>query len=108
MTDIDQTLCDELKMLLENIQENERGFTIASIHTTKREIKILFHRKSLDCKEFASELVGEIEFLEYPNDKSQSITAYAQQIWVDFNWFFSTCDDEKILQKIISSEQEII
>lgn len=108
MTDSDKTLHDELKMLLETIHENERGYMIAAVHTSKSEIKIFFHRKSLDSKEFASELEGELDFLEYPKDDDQSLSAYAQQIWFDFNWFFSTCDDEKILQKIITEEQEII
>lgn len=108
MTEKDKTLCEELKMLLVSIQENERGFMIAAIHTSKSEIKLFFHRKSLESKEFVSEFKGELDFLDYPEEDEQSILAYAKEVWFDFNWFFSTCDDEKILQKIITDEQEII
>lgn len=106
--EIDKSLCEELKMLLVSIQENERGFMIAALHTSKSEIKLFFHKKSMESKEFASEFKGELDFLEYPKEDEHSISAYAQEIWFDFNWFFSTCDDEKILHKIITDEQEII
>ncbi|UPQ79802.1 PA2169 family four-helix-bundle protein [Flavobacterium azooxidireducens] len=108
MTETDKTLCEELQMLLISIQENERGFLTAAINTSKSEIKIFFHRKSLESKEFAAELIGELDFLDYPEADDESISAYAHQIWFDFSWFFSTCDDEKILQKIINDEHEIV
>ncbi|RAR47619.1 DUF2383 domain-containing protein [Flavobacterium lacus] len=108
MTEKDKILCEELKMLLVSLQENERGFMIAAIHSSKSDIKLFFHRKSLESKEFVSEFMGELDFLKYPKDNNHSISAYAREIWFDFNWFFSTCDDEKILRKIIDDQQEII
>lgn len=108
MMNNDKRVYGELKMLLDAILENEKGFDIASKYTSQSSLKIYFNRKSLDSNEFALELKSELAFLDFQEDKTHGISEYAQRTWFNFKWFFSRCDEEKILQKIIVAEQEII
>lgn len=108
MNSIEKTLNDQLDVLLDLILENKEGFRKATKFATDENLKIYFERKSKECKEFATELIEEFEFLGIADEEKDSLFHYVKRTWTSIKWVFSSCDDEKILDKIRVAEEEII
>lgn len=107
MKAIEKTLNDQLDVLLDLLLENHEGFQNATKFATNENLKIYFEKKSQECKEFATELVGEFEFLGIL-DENESLLDYVKRAWTSIKWVFSTYDDEKIISEIFSAEEELI
>lgn len=107
MKAIEKTLNDQLDVLLDLLLENHEGFQNANKFATNENLKIYFEKKSQECKEFATELIGEFEFLGIL-DENESLLDYVKRAWTSIKWVFSTYDDEKIINEIFSAEEELI
>lgn len=107
MKAIEKTLNDQLDVLLDLLLENYEGFQNATKFATNENLKIYFEKKSQECKEFATELIGEFEFLGIL-DENESLLDYVKRAWTSIKWVFSTYDDEKIINEIFSAEEELI
>src|SRR5690606_6007370 len=105
---IEKTLHDQLDVLLDIILENNVGFRKATKYAKDENLKIYFERKAEECKEFATELIEALGFLGVLDEEKDSLFDYAKRTWFSIKWIFSSCDDEKILNKIRVAEQEII
>ncbi|PKP17792.1 MAG: hypothetical protein CVU07_03355 [Bacteroidetes bacterium HGW-Bacteroidetes-23] len=108
MNSIEKTLNDQLDVLLDLILENKEGFRKATKFATDENLKIYFERKSQECNEFAIELIEEFEFLGIADEEKDSLFHYVKRTWTSIKWVFSSCDDEKILNKIRAADQELI
>lgn len=107
MKTIEKTLNDQLDVLLDLILENYEGYQNAIKFASDENLKVYFEKKSQESKEFATELIGEFEFLGILDD-DESLLDYVKQAWTSIKWVFSACDDKKIINEIMTAEQELI
>ena len=99
------TLSEKLNDLLEKTYDAEKGYKKACDYTENPYLKSFFKKKSEDRQHFGLQLKSEIGSLGQEWKKDGSLAAAAHRAWMDFKAFFSTDDDEAMLEEAIRGEK---
>lgn len=96
---------EEFEEVLEKNRDAQKGFAKAAENAKHPGLKSWFQRKSLERIEFNRDLEREI-LSAYPNfDVDGSFAGTIHRAWMDVKAFFSTDNDESMLEEAIRGER---
>ena len=108
MSTYTETIGNKLNDLLEKTYDAEKGFQKASENVENTYLKGFFERKAQERYDFGHELKAEINSFGQEVDKGDSLTAKAHRSWMDVKSFFSSDNEESMLEESIRGEKAAV
>ena len=99
---------NKLNDLLEKTYDAEKGFKKASENVKNASLKSYFERKAQERYDFGHALKAEIKQFGQEVDKGDSLTSKAHRSWMDIKSFFSSDDEEAMLEEAIKGEKAAV
>lgn len=104
MSNYTDKLGNRLNDLLEKNYDAEKGFKKASENAQHGGLKSYFSKKAQERYNFGHELKSELKSFGQEPDKGGSATGAAHRTWMEVKSWFSTDDDEAMLEEAIRGE----
>ncbi|AOW19306.1 ferritin-like domain-containing protein [Urechidicola croceus] len=101
-------ISSKLNNLLEKNYDAESGFKKAAENTDINPLKTYFNRKSEQSRDFGHQLKTEIKALGYTPEKGGSVTGDLHKTWMDIKSFFTSDNEESMLQEAIRGEEAML
>lgn len=98
----------KLNALLEKTYDAEKGFHKAAENAKDPNLKAYFERKSGQRKKFGVELKSELMEYGQKIDKGGSAAGAMHRTWMDVKAFFSSDNDEAMLEAAITGENTAV
>lgn len=95
----------KLNNLLQKTYDAEQGYKKAAENTDNAVLKSFFTRKSKQRYNFGHQLKNEISSFGQKIEKGGSAAGTAHRTWMDFKSFFTTNDEESMLEEAIRGEK---
>lgn len=108
MSNYTEEVGEKLNDLLERTYDAEKGFKKAAENTDHSALKSYFNRKAQERYDFGHELKSEIRSFGQEVDKGGSVTGSLHRTWMDLKSFFSSDDDEAMLEEAIKGEKAAV
>ncbi|MBO3100143.1 ferritin-like domain-containing protein [Gelidibacter pelagius] len=105
MSNYTDKLGNRLNDLLEKNYDAEEGFKKASENAKHVGLKSYFSNKAKERYNFGHELKSELKSFGQEPDKGGSVTGAAHRTWMEVKSWFSTDDDEAMLEEAIRGEK---
>lgn len=105
MNNYSDELGNRLNDLLEKNYDAEKGFKKASENAKHTGLKSYFSQKAQERYNFGHELKPELQSFGKAPDKGGSVTGAAHRTWMEVKSWFSTDDDEAMLEEAIRGEK---
>ncbi|MBA6152635.1 ferritin-like domain-containing protein [Gelidibacter maritimus] len=105
MSDYTDKLGNRLNDLLEKNYDAEEGFKKASENAKHAGLKSYFSNKAKERYNYGHELKSELKNFGQEPDKGGSVTGAAHRTWMEVKSWFSTDDDEAMLEEAIRGEK---
>lgn len=105
MNNYTDKLGNRLNDLLEKNYDAEQGFKKASENAQHGGLKAYFANKAQERYHFGHELKTELKSFGQKPDKGGSVTGAAHRTWMEVKSWFSTDDDEAMLEEAIRGEK---
>lgn len=105
MSNYTDKLGNRLNDLLEKNYDAEKGFKKASENAQHAGLKTYFSNKALERYDFGHELKTELKNFGQEPDKGGSVTGAAHRTWMEVKSWFTTDDDEAMLEEAIRGEK---
>lgn len=105
MSEYTDKLGNRLNDLLEKNYDAEKGFKTASENAKHVGLKSYFSTKAQERYKFGHELKSELKRFGVEPDKGGSVTGAAHRTWMEVKSWFSTDDDEAMLEEAIRGEK---
>lgn len=105
MSDYTDTLGNRLNDLLEKNYDAEKGFKKAAENARHTGLKSYFSNKAQERYTFGHEIKSELRSFGQEPDKGGSATGAAHRTWMEVKSWFSTDDDEAMLEEAIRGEK---
>ncbi len=99
---------EKLNDLLEKTYDAEKGFKAAADNVDNTGLKSYFQRKAQERYDFGHALKTEIRQFGQEVDKGDSLVSKAHRSWMDLKSFFSSDDEESMLEEAIKGEKKAI
>lgn len=99
---------EKLNDLLEKTYDAERGFKEAADNVEGGNLKRYFKRKAQERYDFGHALKSEIKQFGQEVDKGDSVAGKAHRSWMNLKSFFSSNDEEAMLEEAITGEKKAI
>lgn len=96
---------NSLNDILEKTYDAEKGYKKAAEHTDNPNLKSYFEKKSQERYNFGHEIKSEIKSMGEDIDKGGSASGSLHRAWIDTKAFFSSNDDEAMLEESIRGEK---
>ncbi len=103
-----ESISEKLNDLLEKTYDAEKGFKQAAENVKETKLKTFFESKAAERYNFGHELKTEIKSFGQEVDKGDSLTSKAHRAWMDLKAFFSSDNDEAMLEEVIRGEKAAI
>lgn len=104
MSDYTDKLGNKLNDLLEKNYDAEKGFKKAAENAKHFGLKSYFTNKSQERYDFGHQLKSELKNFNQEPDKGGSAKGAAHRTWMEVKSWFSTDDDEAMLEEAIRGE----
>lgn len=101
-------LGNKLNDLLEKNYDAEEGFKKASENSKHVGLKSYFSGKAQERYNFGHELKSELKNFGQEPDKGGSVTGAAHRTWMEVKSWFSSDDDESMLEEAIRGEKAAV
>lgn len=101
-------LLDELEEILEKNIDAERGYSKAADKAENPALKRYFENKSMERRDFNSELKTQIKAAYSDFDEDGSFTGSIHRTWMDLKSIFSANDDEAMLEESIRGDKAAV
>ena len=101
-------MSNKLNELLERTYDAEKGFKQAAEKVDNSTIKEFFEKRAQQRYDFGHALKKEIKSFGQAPDKGGSTEGTLHRRWIDFKTFFSTNNEEAMLEEVNRGEQEAI
>lgn len=98
----------KLNELLEKTYDAEKGFKKAAENVENTNLKNYFQRKAQERYDFGHALKTEIKQFGQEVDKGDSFTSKAHRSWMDIKNFFSSDNEEAMLEEAIKGEKAAV
>lgn len=108
MSDYTDNLGNRLNDLLEKNYDAEKGFKKAVENAQHDGLKKYFSGKAQERYNFGHELKTELKSFGQEPDKGGSATGAAHRTWMEVKSWFSTDDDEAMLEEAIRGEKAAV
>lgn len=105
MSQYTEKLGSRLNDLLEKNFDAEEGFKKASENAKHAGLKAYFNNKSQERMNFGNQLKTEIKNYGQEPEKDGSATAAVHRTWMEVKTWFSTDNDESMLEEAIRGEK---
>ncbi|RXJ44398.1 ferritin-like domain-containing protein [Gelidibacter gilvus] len=105
MSNYTDKLGNRLNDLLEKNYDAEKGFKMAAENAKHGGLKTYFSGKAQERYNFGHELKTELKNFGQEPDKGGSVTGAAHRTWMEVKSWFSTDDDEAMLEEAIRGEK---
>lgn len=105
MSNYTDKLGNRLNDLLEKNYDAEKGFKKASENAKHVGLKSYFSNKAKERYNFGHELKSELKNFGQEPDKGGSVTGAAHRTWMEVKSWFSSDDDEAMLEEAIRGEK---
>ena len=99
---------NKLNDLLEKTYDAEKGFKKAAENVRNSSLKSYFERKAQERYDFGHALKTEISQFGQEVDKGDSFASKAHRSWMDIKSFFSSDNEEAMLEEAIRGEKAAI
>lgn len=96
---------NSLNDILEKNYDAEKGYKKAAEHTDNPNLKSYFENKSQERYNFGNEIKREVKSMGEEVDEGGSATGSLHRAWIDTKAFFSSNDDEAMLEESIRGEK---
>ncbi len=96
---------NQLNDLLEKNYDAEKGFKKASENAKHKKLKDYFNAKAQERYDFGHQLKSELKLLGQEPDKGGSLTGDAHRTWMEVKSWFSSDNDESMLEEAIRGEK---
>lgn len=108
MSDYTEEVGEKLNDLLEKTYDAEKGFKKAAEHTEHSALRSYFERKATERYNFGHDLKTEIKAFGQEVEKGDSMTSKAHRTWMDVKAFFSSDNEEAMLEEAIKGEKAAV
>lgn len=98
-------LGNRLNDLLEKNYDAEKGFKKASENAKHAGLKSYFSNKAKERYNYSHQLKSELQGFGQEPEKGGSVTGAAHRTWMEVKSWFSTDDDEAMLEEAIRGEK---
>ncbi|WP_046756233.1 ferritin-like domain-containing protein [Kordia jejudonensis] len=98
-------LGNRLNDLLEKNYDAEKGYKKAAENAKSQNLKNFFERRASERYNFGHEIKAELKDLGQEIDKGGSIQGSAHRTWMDVKSWFSSDNDEAMLEAAITGEK---
>ncbi len=105
MSQYEETVGSKLNDLLEKNYDAEKGFKKASENAKHAGLKAYFNKRSQERYNFGHQLKSELSSFGQEPDKSGSVTGAAHRTWMEVKSWFSSDNDEAMLEEAIRGEK---
>ena len=105
MYDYNEKVGETLNDLLEKNYDAEKGYKKAAENAKDPALKNFFNRKAQTRYNFGKEIKSELQRFGVDPDKGGSVTGAAHRTWMDVKAFFSSDNDESMLEAAITGEK---
>ena len=99
---------EKLNDLLEKTYDAEKGFKNAAENVEHANLKRYFQKKAQERYDFGHALKNEIRQFGQEVDKGDSLAGKAHRSWMDLKSFFSSDDNEAMLEESITGEKKAL
>lgn len=101
-------LLEELEEILEKNKDAQKGFSRASENAQSAALRIYFERKSQERHNFNNELKNALSSAYTDFDADGSFKGTIHRTWMDVKSFFSSDNDEAMLQESIRGDKAAV
>lgn len=108
MSQYEETVGNKLNDLLEKNHDAEKGFKKASENAKHAGLKSYFNSKSQERNNFGQQLKSEIKNFHQEPEKEGSVVGSAHRTWMDVKSWFSSDNDESMLEEAIRGEKAAV
>lgn len=105
MYNYNEELGNKLNGLLEKTYDAEKGYKKAAENAKSNELKSFFERRAEERYNFGHEIKSELSKIDEKPDKGGSVTGSAHRTWMDVKSWFSSDNDEAMLEAAITGEK---
>lgn len=103
-----EQVSSQLNRLLDKNYDAQKGYLTASENASSSVLTSLFETKSNERKKFGEELKSEIKTFGGNPNQSGSIQGTAHRAWMNTKAFFSSNNDESMLEESIRGEKAAV
>ena len=105
MYNYSEELGDKLNSILEKNYDAEKGYKKAAENAKSASLKRFFERKATERYNFGHEIKAELKGINQEPEKGGSVTGAAHRTWMDVKSWFSSDNDEAMLEAAITGEK---
>ncbi|EDP97508.1 PA2169 family four-helix-bundle protein [Kordia algicida OT-1] len=105
MYNYNEELGNKLNGLLEKTYDAEKGYKKAAENAKSTELKNFFERRAQERYNFGHEIKAELSKIDQKPEKGGSVTGSAHRTWMDVKSWFSSDNDEAMLEAAITGEK---
>ncbi|UOB16725.1 ferritin-like domain-containing protein [Abyssalbus ytuae] len=108
MSGYTEKMGNKLNELLERTYDAEKGFKNAAENVKNPSLKNYFNRKAQERYDFGHKLKTEIRSFGQDVEKGGSLAGTAHRAWMDLKSYFSSDNEEAILEEAIRGEKAAV
>lgn len=108
MSTYTENVGNKLNSLLQKTYDAEQGYKKAAENIDNAVLKSFFTRKTKQRYDFGHELKNEISSFGQTIEKGGTAAGAAHRTWMDFKSFFTTNDEQSMLEEAIRGEKASI
>ena len=105
MSEYTDKVGSKLNDLLEKNYDAEKGFKKAAENTEHSGLKSYFNNKAQERYNFGHQIKSELKNFGEKPDKGDSVTGAAHRTWMEVKAWFSSDNDESMLEEAIRGEK---